>query len=434
MTTARHQSTSNHAAGTTARAGSVLRPSNRSRIPPFYVMEVMRAAEARERSGLPVLHLEVGQPSTPAPAGARQAVRDKLDTHTLGYTGAAGLPELRERISRWYQERYGVAVDPARIVVTTGASGSCLLAFLALYEHGDRVGVIEPGYPCYRNDLHALGVEVVGIPVGHEHRFRPTPELLAAAGELDGLVLATPSNPTGTVLSDPELTALIGWCSHNGVRLIVDEIYHGIVHTEHPTTAVGLSDDVVVFNSFSKYFSMTGWRLGWVVAAEVLVPAIERLAQNFTIAPPTVSQIAALAAFDCTDELEANVERYRANRDIMIDGLRLMGLDSIAPADGAFYVWADVSELVSALDVDSQELCRRWLDELGVAATPGVDFDQFKGDRFVRFSYAGSAEDVAAAMTILGEWTAEARATWAFDREPSGHPPVDGESGVGATT
>jgi aspartate/methionine/tyrosine aminotransferase len=433
MTTARHQPTSHHGVETTSQVGSNLRPSTRSRIPPFYVMEVMRAAEARERAGQPVLHMEVGQPSTPAPVGARQAVRDHLDTHTLGYTGAAGLPQLRERIALWYRERYDVVVDPARVVVTTGASGSCLLAFLALYEHGDRVGVIEPGYPCYRNDLRALGIEVVQIPVGHEHRFRPTPELLDTAGQLDGLVLASPSNPTGTVLSDHELAALITWCSNNGVRLVVDEIYHGIVHTEHPTTALGLSDDVVVFNSFSKYFSMTGWRLGWVVAPEPVAAAIERLAQNLTIAPPTVSQIAALAAFDCTDELEANVERYRANRDIMIGGLRSIGLDSIAPADGAFYVWADVSELVSVLGTDSQELCRRWLDELGVAVTPGVDFDQFKGDRFVRFSYAGSAEDIAAAMAILGRWMAEARATAVTDAEIPEHEHPDRGPDIGGT-
>lgn len=407
MTTARPESTAHPAKGDTPRSGSTLRPSNRSRIPPFYVMEVMRAAEARERSGRPVLHLEVGQPSTPAPAGSRQAVHDQLDIQTLGYTGAAGLPELRERIARWYRDRYGVTVEPTRVVVTTGASGSCLLAFLALFEHGQRVAVIEPGYPCYRNDLRALGVQVVQIPVGHEQRFRPTPQQLAAAGELDGLVLASPSNPTGTVLSDDELGALVEWCSRHGVRLIVDEIYHGIVHTDHPTTAVGMSDNVVVFNSFSKYFSMTGWRLGWVVAPEPMVSAIERLAQNLTIAPPTVSQIAALAAFDCNEELEGNVARYRANRDIMIDGLRAIGLDSIAPADGAFYIWADVSDLVARLGVDSQEICRRWLDDVGVAVTPGVDFDQFNGDRFVRFSYAGSSRDISAAMDLLGHWMVE---------------------------
>ena len=374
-------------------------PSSRSEIPPFYVMEVMRAAAEREAEGHTVLHLEVGQPSTPAPAGVLAAAHEALDADRLGYTGAAGLDQLRERISAWYRDRYGVDVGTERIIVTTGASGSCVLAFLAAFEHGDRVAVLEPGYPCYRNDLLAFGVDVVAVPLPEED-FRPRVEDLESVGPLDGLVIASPSNPTGTVMDEAQLKQLLDWGRDRGVTIVADEIYHGITYDAPAPTVLAIDPDAIVLNSFSKYFSMTGWRLGWVVAPEPLAIAMERLAQSLTIAPPTISQRAALAAFDCVDELEGNVARYGANRAILLDGLPQAGLDRLAPADGAFYVWADVSRY----GIGSQELCRRWLDELSIAATPGIDFDQARGDRFVRFSYAGAADDLTEAMSRLAHW------------------------------
>lgn len=377
-----------------------MEPSARSGVAPFYVMEVMRAAEAREAAGLSVLHLEVGQPSTSAPAGSRSAVAAAMEADPLGYTGAAGLPALREAIAGWYRDRYGIEVGPDRIVVTTGASGSCVLGFLALFEPGQRVAVLEPGYPCYRNDLDVLGIDVVTVPLDPDAGFRPSLDDLDRCGPLDGLVAASPSNPTGTVLPPDQLRQLVTWSEERGTRLVVDEIYHGITFGQPTATALAFGSEVTVINSFSKYFSMTGWRVGWVVAPPTIAEAIERLAQSLTIAAPTIGQVAALAAFDCREELEANVDRYRTNRGIVLDGLAAIGLDRSAPADGAFYVWTDVSEL----GLDSQELCRRWLDELGVAATPGIDFDRLRGHDYVRFSYAGAADELREAMARLADW------------------------------
>jgi aspartate/methionine/tyrosine aminotransferase len=383
-----------------------VKPSDRSDIAPFYVMEVMGAAAAREATGAEVLHLEVGQPSSGAPTGAIEAVVAAMAADPLGYTGAAGLPALREAISQWYRTRYGVEVPTERIIATTGASGSCVLAFLAMFDHGARVGVLEPGYPCYRNDLVALGLEPVPIPVGHDTGFRPEPAALEAVGPLDGLIVASPSNPTGTVLPPQLLADLVAWAETNDVRLVVDEIYHGITYDGiECDTALAHGSWPVVINSFSKYFSMTGWRLGWLVAPTEMAQAIERLAQSLTISPPTVSQVAGLAAFDCIDQLESNVDRYRANRQVILDGLRLAGLSKMAPADGAFYAWVDVSEF----GIDSPELCARWLDELGVAATPGIDFDRSAGHRFVRLSYAGTTDDMTEAMARIRRWTDEHR-------------------------
>ncbi|MFV0259345.1 MAG: pyridoxal phosphate-dependent aminotransferase [Acidimicrobiales bacterium] len=376
--------------------------SRRSSVPPFHVMEVMRAAEAREADGARVLHLEVGQPSTPAPAPALAAARDAIDHDRLGYTGAAGTRALRRRISDWYRERHDLEVDPERsILITTGASGAFVLIFLACFDPGQRVAVIEPGYPCYRNDLLALGVEVVPVPVGLDTGFRPTVEQLDAAGPLDGLVVASPSNPTGTVLSDRDLADLTHWCRDRGVTLVCDEIYHGITFTGPAATALSHDRDVIVVNSFSTYFSMTGWRLGWVVAPPEPVAAMERLAQSLTIAPPTLSQIAGLAAFDGIDELDANVERYRTNRRILIDGMAGIGFDRLAPADGAFYLWFDVAHT----GLTATGLAERWLADVAVAVTPGVDFDPVRGDRWIRLSYAGSTGEMTEAVERLRGWT-----------------------------
>ena len=376
-------------------------PSLRSAVAPFIVMDVMSAAAERERAGGDVLHLEVGQPGTGAPLAVRRAAADALDQQVLGYTVATGIPELRARIAAAYAGWAGLVVDPDRIVVTAGASAGFVLAFLASFDAGDRVALASPGYPCYRNVLHALDVEVVDVLTDAGTRFHPTPEALDAVGPVDGVVVASPSNPTGTVLGHDEMRALVGWCREHGATLVSDEIYHGLAFGEvAPSSALAHGDDAIVVNSFSKYFSMTGWRLGWVVLPEPLVRPVEALTQNLYISAPSLSQVAALAAFDAVDELEGHVARYARNRAVMLDELPRLGLSDLAPADGAFYVYGDVSPLTD----DSVELCRRWLAETGVAATPGVDFDPTRGHRTVRFSYAGSTEDVVSAMARLRSW------------------------------
>jgi aspartate/methionine/tyrosine aminotransferase len=378
-----------------------IKVSRRSAISPFFAMEMNRLAEERAVTGADVLHLEVGQPAAGAPRGVRDAVARAVDKATLGYTTALGLPELRARIAAHYADWYAVDVDPSRVIVTAGASGGFVLASLTCFDTGDRVGVTEPGYPCYRNTLAALGVTAVPIPVGAETRYAPTPELIDAAGPLDGLVIASPSNPTGTVIPPAQLTAIIDHCRTRDITVIADEIYHGITYGAPAVSALAMSDDIVVMNSFSKYFAMTGWRLGWLVVPPALVPAIEKFAQNLYICAPHVSQVAGVAAFVCHEELRANVVALAETRDVMLNGLRAAGLTEFAPCDGAFYAYVDVS----ALTDDSQKLCRTWLDELGVAVTPGIDFDPVRGHRFVRFSFAASRADVSEALARLVEWT-----------------------------
>lgn len=379
--------------------------ARRGTVPPFIVMDVLAAANERAASGGAVYHLEVGQPSTPAPRGVIEAARRALDGDRLGYTEALGIPALRRRIARHYREWYGVALDPARVVVTTGSSGAFLLAFLAAFDAGDRVALAAPGYPAYRNILTALGVEPVLLPVGPNSRFQPTAALLDAflaesGGKLDGLIVASPSNPTGTMLDRQALADLAALCRSRGIRLVSDEIYHGITYGAPAASMTAFGGQAIVVNSFSKYFSMTGWRLGWLVLPEDLVRPVECLAQNFFISPPSLSQSAAVAAFDCHDELEANVRRYAANRALLLERLPRAGFERIAPADGAFYLYAEVDHLTP----DSHDFCRRMLAETGVAATPGTDFDPQRGHRFVRFSFAGSTEDMAAAADRLIAW------------------------------
>ncbi|MDP6707196.1 MAG: aminotransferase class I/II-fold pyridoxal phosphate-dependent enzyme [Alphaproteobacteria bacterium] len=375
-----------------------------SDIPAFIVMDVMKAAAEREVAGGDVLHMEVGQPSTGAPAGAVAAAKRALDGDVLGYTLALGIPDLRQRIARHYQDFYGLEVDPERIAVTTGSSGAFLLSFLSAFDPGDKVAILRPGYPCYRNILSACGFEAVDVPVGPETRFQPTPALLdvAGGGALDGLLVASPANPTGSMLRRQEMATITAYCRAHDIRFISDEIYHGITYGGPAESALAHDDQTIVINSFSKYFSMTGWRLGWTVLPEPLVRPFERLAQNLFISPPSLAQHAALAAFDCTEELEANVARYARNRELLLSELPKAGFDELAPADGAFYLYADVRRISN----DSGAFCAEMLQATGVAATPGMDFDPVDGRSWVRFSFCGSTEDMAEAARRLQDWLA----------------------------
>jgi aspartate/methionine/tyrosine aminotransferase len=361
---------------------------------------VMAAAARREAEQGDVLHMEVGQPNTPAPALVRAAAERALRTELLGYTLALGEPALRGRIAEHYRLRHDVAVPMERIAVTVGSLGAFQLGFLAAFDAGDRVALASPCYPSYRNALEALGVTVVSVPCGPETHYHPTPALLEAAGPLDGLVVASPSNPTRSVLSGDRLRELAAWCERRGVRLVSDEIYHGITYGEPAASAAEFSSSALVVNSFSKYYSMTGWRLGWMIMPEELARPIERLAQNFFICPPAVSQAAAIAAFDATEELDGHVRRYAAAREILVEALPRLGITGIAPPDGAFYVYADVGHLTD----DSSAFCRRLLEDTGIAATPGLDFDLARGGRTVRFSYARGPEVAAEAVKRLAAW------------------------------
>jgi aspartate/methionine/tyrosine aminotransferase len=377
-----------------------MRASRRGLVPPFIAMDVLRAANEREAAGADVIHLEVGQPGTPAPEPVLEAARQALAGERIGYTDALGIPPLRQAIAAHYQAQYGVGVDPAEVVVTTGSSAAFQLAFLAAFEPGDRVGLAVPGYPAYRNIMTALDIEPVLIAVGENSHYQPTPELLAEAGPLAGLIIASPANPTGTMIGAADLARLFGYCREQGIRLVSDEIYHGITYETAAATARAYGREAIVVNSFSKYYSMTGWRLGWMLVPPDLARSVECLAQNFYISPPALSQWAAIAAFGCRAELDGHVARYRTNRDLLVRGLQSAGLTRFAPAEGAFYLYADISSLTR----DSERFCRRLLAETGVAVTPGLDFDPVGGGGWIRFSFAGSTEEVAAAGRRLGEW------------------------------
>ncbi len=377
--------------------------SRRGAVPPFIVMDVLRAANERAAAGHDVLHLEVGQPGTAAPRRVIDAAAAAAAGDRLGYTDALGLPALRQRIAGHYAEIYGIEVDWRHVVATTGSSGAFVLAFLAAFDAGDRVALASPGYPAYRNILAALGVAVIDLEVGPETGFQPTPTMLDRIdGRLDGLIVASPANPTGTMLSPDALAALVRACADRGVRLVSDEIYHGITYGAPAATALAFGEQAIVVNSFSKYYAMTGWRIGWMVPPPPLLRSIECLAQNLFISPPTLSQHAAIAAFDCRDELDGHVARYARNRAILLGDLPRAGFAELAPADGAFYVYADVTPLTN----DSPAFCRRMLAETGVAATPGIDFDPARGHRFVRFSFAGGTDEMAEAMRRLIAWRA----------------------------
>ena len=383
----------------------MLKVGRNAGVPPFHVMDVIAAANAQQGSlppGAPhVIRMEVGQPGTGAPAGAVEAATRALAGGApLGYTEAYGRPSLRARIARHSGDWYGFTPDPARIAVTMGASAAFPLVFLAAFDPGDRIAMAAPYYPPYRNIAAALGLVPVVIPTGVETRYQPTvPMLEAMDPRPDGLIVASPCNPAGTMLHPEELAAIAQWCDANGVRMISDEIYHGLQYGAAIATAAQFSPSAVVVNSFSKYFSMTGWRIGWTVLPADLVRPVECLAQNLFISAPHIAQIAAEAAFGCDDELQANVARYRRSRDMLVAALPGVGFAQLAPAEGAFYLWADVGERTN----DSQLLCARMLAEAGVAAAPGIDFDE-RGSRFVRFSFCGPEADMAAAVERLRVW------------------------------
>jgi aspartate/methionine/tyrosine aminotransferase len=379
--------------------------ARRSNVPPFHVMDLLAAAAQRDRTHGDLLNLVAGQPSTPAPVPVREAAKRALDQQVLGYTVAVGIPELREAICGHHERMHGLHVDPSQVVVTTGSSGGFLLAFLAAFDAGDRVAIARPGYPCYRNVLTALGCEVVELPAGPGSRFQPTVEMLESLDEpVRGLVVASPANPTGTMLPAADLAALASWCEERGVQLISDEIYHGIEYGSPMlhSSAWRTSREAIVFSSFSKYFSMTGWRIGWMLVPERLRRAVDVLTGNFTICPPVLAQHAAVAAFTeaSYDECDGHVARYAENRRLLLDGLPRLGIDRLAPADGAFYVYADISHLTD----DSMSWCHRLLAETGIATAPGIDFDTLVGNRFVRMSFAGAPEEVAQALDRLGSW------------------------------
>ncbi len=378
-----------------------MRNSSRSSVDPFIVMDVMEAARKAEESGRHIIHMEVGQPSTGAPSGALKALGNALENNALGYTVALGLPELRQRIARLYGEWYNVDLNPERVIVTPGSSGAFLLSFTALFDSGDRVGIGAPGYPSYRQILKALGLTPVDIQTAPENRLQPVAADLKGQ-DLAGIMVASPANPTGTMLDHAAMGSLIDAARGEGASFISDEIYHGLEYEAKAVTALELTDEAYVINSFSKFFSMTGWRVGWMVVPEDHVRVVERIAQNMFICAPHASQVAALAAMDCEEELRENLAVYARNRLLMLDGLPKAGFTKIAPPDGAFYVYADVSDLTA----DSRSFAAEILDSAGVAVTPGLDFDPVRGATTLRFSYARSTADIEEGLARLEKFMA----------------------------
>jgi aspartate/methionine/tyrosine aminotransferase len=384
-------------------AKRLLMPSRRSNVPPFIVMDVMAAAALKEAAGERVVHMEVGQPAAPAPATAIAAAQAALAKGRIGYTECLGIAPLRARIARHYGEVYDLALDPGRVAVTTGSSGGFVLAFLALFEPGDRVALANPGYPPYRHILSALGCEPVLIETSPQTRWALSAKALIAEHKrkaLQGVVIASPANPTGTMIDADTLSQLIAVAESEGIRVISDEIYHGLDYAFAAETAANVSAQAVVINSFSKYFCMTGWRVGWMVVPENLIRSIERLQGNLAISVPTLAQVAAEAAFAGRDEMEKVKHGYEENRRILVEGLPKAGLDKFLPVDGAFYLYADISRFSN----DSLDFAKRLLNEAGVAATPGIDFDPVNGHNFLRFCYAGSAAEMHEAVERIGAW------------------------------
>ena len=373
--------------------------SMRGNVDPFIVMDIMENARKAEETGRKIIHMEVGQPSTAAPSDPLERTSHIIKSKPLGYTVALGLPELRKKISDLYGRWYNLDLDPARVIVTSGSSGAFILSFTALFEEGARVGIGAPGYPSYRQILKSLGIFPVDIMTNFENKFQPTTNDVVSQN-LDGLLVASPSNPTGTMLNKDELAALIDTSHSIGANFISDEIYHGIQYEKKAVSALEVTDECYVINSFSKFFSMTGWRVGWMVVPEDHIRIVERLAQNLFICSPHVSQVAALEAMSCEDELSQNLDIYRKNRQIIMDGLQQIGFENFAPPDGAFYFYIDISKYCD----DSLSFCNDILDEVGVAITPGVDFDPKRGKTTIRISYARSTEEIVEGMSRLGDF------------------------------
>ena len=366
-----------------------MKKSNRSNVDPFIVMDVMESARKAEALGKKIIHMEVGQPGTAAPKIAKDYLTKEITNNNLGYTVTLGLPELRKRISKLYGEWYNLDLNPNRIIITTGSSGAFILSFSSLFDVDDRVGIGSPGYPSYRQILKSQNLIPVDIQTEIQNKFQPVPNDIKN-NNLNGLLVASPANPTGSMIDKNSLKNLINTAKENNVSFISDEIYHGIQYEYNPTTAIEITDDCYVINSFSKYFSMTGWRIGWMVVPEDHVRQVERLSQNLFICPPHASQITALAAMDATEELEKNINVYKKNREILLEELPKAGFKTFSPPDGAFYIYVDISEFSN----DSLSFCKKVLDEAGVAITPGLDFDQKRGNKTIRFSYARSTEDI----------------------------------------
>jgi aspartate/methionine/tyrosine aminotransferase len=384
-------------------AKRLLAPSRRSDVPPFIVMDVMAAAAKREAEGARVIHMEVGQPAAPAPQTAIKAAQAALAKGRISYTETLGIPTLRVAIARHYADTYDCALDPGRVVVTTGSSGGFILAFLALFEAGDRVALANPGYPPYRHILSALGCEPVLIETSAETRWVLSAKALIAEhrkNPLQGVVIASPANPTGTMMDADALSRLISIAEAEGIRVISDEIYHGLDYAFSAETAANVSERAVIINSFSKYFCMTGWRVGWIIVPDSLVRTVERLQGNFAISVPTLAQVAAAAAFDGKAEMEEVKHGYELNRRILTEGLPKAGLDRFLPVDGAFYLYANIARFSD----DSLDFAKRMLNEAGVAATPGIDFDPIDGRHFLRFCYAGAAAEMHEAVERIGAW------------------------------
>ena len=373
-----------------------MKNSKRGNVDPFIVMDVMEAAREAEESGRRIIHMEVGQPGTPAPKQATNSVVESMTKNNLGYTVALGLPELRKRISELYGEWYNVDINPKRIAITPGSSSAFVASFTSLFDSGDRVGIAAPGYPSYKQILKALDLVPVTIQTIMENRFQPLPQNLPN-NDLSGFLIASPANPTGSMLDYKSLPDLIHISQENNISFISDEIYHGIEYEKKAVTALEITDDCYVINSFSKYFSMTGWRIGWIIVPENHIRQIESIVQNMFICAPHVSQVAAIAAIDAKDELEYNMSVYRENRSLMIEGLAKAGFTEIAPPDGAFYIYADISKFSN----NSFKFARDILDEAGIAITPGFDFDAERGNETIRFSYAGTTDDMKEGLSRL---------------------------------
>ena len=373
-----------------------MRKSNRGNVDPFIVMDVMENARKAEEKGEDIVHMEVGQPGTPAPIEAQRQLIEKMKNDSMGYTVALGIPELRKRISQLYGDWYNLDLNPDRIIITSGSSAGFILSFSSLFDAKDRVGICSPGYPSYRQILKAQDLETVLIETKFENNFQPFASDLKGLN-LSGVLIASPANPTGSMLNYNQLESLILSSLEQNISFISDEIYHGIEYEKKATTALQINNQCYVINSFSKYFSMTGWRVGWMVVPEDHIRQIERLAQNMFICAPHASQIAALHALDCEDELKNNLDVYKENRKLMIKGLKDSGFSKISSPDGAFYIYADVSKFCN----DSLEFANRVLKEAKVAITPGLDFDSNRGNSTIRFSYARSTEDIIKGLEKL---------------------------------